>query len=171
MKKTLISLVALALTLSACSNDVSVTSLGQIYPGMDCVEMENYLKTNKLEFKKDGDKYTFEIDGPAWRKATVTCNKNVTEMVFDSESGNGPKYAKAYIDAQQSLMEAFRGNMITYEEGNRIINMNNGIRLRQFMDGKKGVITHFEIIVANMEGALAAWKKVVPLLPKIGAGK
>lgn len=172
MKKAMLLVVVVALTMSACSGGVPVDKFSGIYPGMSCDDLNSYLRENKISHKVKDNEYKFELSGDAWDDAEVKCDKVVTEMEFESKEGIGPKYAQFYIDAQQTLLSVFRGNPISYEEGNKIINVNNGIKLHQFSDEKSGAITHFKISVDNVSGARAAWEIAVKdVMPKIGAKK
>lgn len=171
MKKVLLVVLSLAFIASACTKKVAVISFSEVYPGMKCVELEKYLGEHKIPFKHDGKVYKFVLEGTTWEKGEVTCDGEISLMAFESKAGATPKHAEAYIDAQQSLLGQFRDSMITYEEGNKTINFNNGLRLHQFMDDKSGVVTGFKISVTNADGTKAVWEEVVPILPKIGAKK
>lgn len=170
MKKGLIILVLLLI--AACSSQkVSVETLSGVFPGMSCADLENYLTGKGLSFKKESDIYKMFLKEKTWAEAKIKCDGSVTLIEVSSVTGASPKEAKAYIDAQQGLLDVFRGNQIAYEEGNKLINMNNGVKLHQYMDEKTGAITHFKISVETTGDSKLAWSKVAPLLPTIGAGK
>ncbi len=172
MKKMTLLLVTVALIGTACSSGVTISKFSGIEPGMTCENLDNYLKTDKVPFKKEGTTYHFTIKESAWKDATVVCDKVVTDIAFDSKEAGSAKAAQAYIDAQQSLLKAFKGNMISYEEGNKVINMNNGVKLHQYPDSKSGVITHFKVSIdGTSEGVKEAWQKTAALLPEVGASK
>lgn len=171
MKKMVLLILAGAVFFAGCANRVPVAKFSGIYPGMTCQELDAYLKNQKVPFKKDGGAYRFVLEGDVWEDAAVNCDKIITGMKFGSEVGTTPKYAQNYIDTQDALLRAFRDNLITYEEGSRVINLNDGIKLHQFADAKAGIITRFAISVDNVEGSKGAWKKASEILPKIGASK
>ena len=172
MKKVMLVLLALALVVSACSRKVSIVKLDKVYPGMSCVEASDYLTKNKLSFDKKDKMFILPLDGAAWDKAMIVCEgEKVSSMHFHSKKGEGSQYAKAYIDAQTGLMDAFRDQTITYEEGSKIINFNNGVKLHQFPDTKTGTITNFVITIDNADNAKTTWDKLYLALPKIGASK
>lgn len=172
MKKVTILILAATLFLVGCvSKDVKVEKFNGIFPGMSCSELDSYLNKNNIPFKKDKDGYEFCLKDEAWETAHVTCNGTVTEMEFVSMKGSSPKNAQMYIDMQQSLLNAFRDNQIMYEEGNKIINLSNGIKIHQFVDAKSGVITGFKISVEAGPDSKLAWQTAAPLLLKVGDGK
>jgi len=172
MKKMTLLLVAVALIGTACSSGVAISKFSGIEPGMTCENLDNYLKTNKIPFKKDGTLYQFTIKESAWKDATVLCNEVVTEIAFDSKEAQSAKAAQAYIDAQQSLLKAFKGNVISYEEGSRVIDLNNGVKLHQYPDSKSGVITHFKVSIDGTGNDVKeAWQRAAVLLPEVGVSK
>lgn len=172
MKKVMLVLVAMALVATACARKVDIVKFDKIYPGMNCVEMTEYLTKNKLAFDKSDKMYTLPLEGAVWDKAMIICDgEKVSQIHFHSKKGDGSVSAKAYIDAQTGLMETFRDNLITYEEGSKIINFGNGVKLHQFPDAKTGMITNFNITIENVDNAKTAWDKMFPTLPRIGAGK
>ena len=169
--KKLVGLVLVSLFfLAACSKGVSVKDLDGVRPGISCSDLETVLEKAKAPFKKEGNKYKVVLKEKAWADLFITCDGVVTMIEYNSAEGLSPKHAQAYIDVQVFLLKTFKGNMIMYEEGNKIVNMGNGIKLHQFYDSKSGAVTHFKISVDNSEGAKLAWNSVYPYLPKIGSG-
>ena len=171
--KTIVVLIlALTLAFVGCTRKVSIVKFDKIYPGMHCVEVDDYLTKNKLAFDKKDKEFILPLDGAAWDKAMIVCGgEKVSEMHFHSKKAAGSEAAKAYIDAQTGLMEAFRDQTITYEEGNKVINFNNGVKLHQFPDAKTGMITNFIITIDDSPNAKPSWDKLFLALPKIGASK
>jgi hypothetical protein len=171
MKKLLLLVLISSLFVAACSKKATLSQLEGIYPGMTCSDLDAYMAKTKAPFKKEGKVYSASISEKGWESLSVTCDGVVIGVEYNSIEGSTAKHAKSYIDAQELLLRTFRGNLIKYEEGNKVININNGIRLHQFSDSKTGAITHFRISVDNSDGAKLAWESVSPKLSSIGEWK
>ena len=171
MKKVIALTMSCLFFLVGCSKGVSITVLEGVKPGMNCSDLDNYFKDKDVPVKKSGNVYKVELKEDAWADAVITCDVRITLIEYNSTVASSVKHAKVYVDVQQFLLKTFEGNMIMYEEGNKIVNLGNGIKLHQLYDLKTGMVRSFKISVDSSENAKLAWNKVQPYLPDIGAGK